>query len=186
MVNRLFKNLPLLLLLVGPIAIQNSSAQQAVRVKWIGIEEAFTLNKTQPRKIFIDVYTDWCGWCKKMDENTFSNSVIASSLASRFHAVKFNAEGREEITYKGQVFKNKGQGQRTPHDFAVALLQGRLSYPSIVFMDEDNNLITFIAGYLTPEQLEPILAFIESNAYKTQKWEDFRAKFVSKLNAASH
>ena len=55
-----------------------------------------------------------------------------------------------------------------------------------MFMDENNNLITYIAGYLTPEQLEPIMAYIESDAYKTQKWEDFRAKFVSKLNTVAN
>lgn len=161
------------------------SMAQETKINWIEIDRAFDVNAKTPRKIFIDVYTDWCGWCKKMDENTFSNPVIASYLSTKFHAVKFNAEGTKDITYKGKVYKNKGQGQRNPHEFAIALLQGRLSYPSIVFMDEDNNLITYLAGYLTPEQLEPILAYIESDAYKTQKWEDFRAKFVSKLNAAA-
>lgn len=162
-----------------------ASRAQETKVNWIEIEKAFDLNTKTPRKIFIDVYTDWCGWCKKMDENTFSNPVITWYLTTKFHAVKFNAEGTKDITYKGKVYKNKGQGQRNPHEFAIAILQGRLSYPSIVFMDEDNNLITYLAGYLTPEQLEPIMAYIESDAYKTQKWEEFRANFVSKLNTVS-
>lgn len=162
------------------------SLAQETKINWIEIDRAFEVNEKTPRKIFIDVYTDWCGWCKKMDENTFTNPVIASYLTQKFHAVKFNAEGSKDITYKGKVYKNKGQGQRNPHEFAIAILQGRLSYPSIVFMDENNNLITYIAGYLAPEQLEPIMAYIESDAYKTQKWEDFRAKFVSKLNTVAN
>ncbi len=164
------------------IAVINGYSQQATSVKWSDVQAALELNQKIPRKIFIDVYTHWCGWCKKMDENTFSNPVIADYLANKFHAVKFNAEGTDDIIYKGYIYKNKGQGQRSPHEFAIAILQGRLSYPSIVFMDEKNNLITYIAGYLTPEQLEPILAYIESDAYRTMKWDDFRMHFVSKLS----
>ncbi|MDI3526404.1 MAG: hypothetical protein PWR03_587 [Tenuifilum sp.] len=174
----------ILILLIGAIFSESLFAQNSESVKWIGIEEAMTLNKTQPRKIFIDVYTDWCGWCKKMDANTFTNPVIADYLSNKFHAVKLNAEGRKDIVYKGKTYKNKGQNTRSPHEFAIAILQGRLSYPSIVFMDENNNPITVVPGYLRPEQLEPILEFIVSDAYKTQKWEDFRAKFVSKLGTA--
>ncbi len=172
-------------LLIAGISLISSYTTHAQndKVNWIEIDKAFEANAKTPRKIFIDVYTDWCGWCKKMDENTFSNPVIATYLATKFHAVKFNAEGTKEIIYKGKVYKSTGRGPRSPHEFAIALLQGRLSYPSIVFMDENNNLITYISGYLTPDQLEPIMAYIESEAYKTQSWENFRANFTGKLNS---
>ena len=90
------------------------SIAQETKINWIEIDRAFEVNEKTPRKIFIDVYTDWCGWCKKMDENTFTNPVIASYLTQKFHAVKFNAEGSKDITYKGKVYKNKGQGQGQP------------------------------------------------------------------------
>jgi thioredoxin-related protein len=157
------------------------SAQETSSIKWYTLEEALELNAKQPKKIFIDVYTDWCGWCKTMDKNTFSNPYIAKYLSDNFYPVKFNAEGTKEITYKGQVFKNRNQGQRSAHDFAVALLQGKLSYPSVVFMDSTSTPITFLAGYLTPEQFEPIMIFISEDRYKTENWEVFQSKFVSKL-----
>ncbi|HOY72828.1 MAG TPA: DUF255 domain-containing protein, partial [Tenuifilaceae bacterium] len=88
-------------------------AQESSKVKWYTLEEALKLNTSEPRKIFIDVYTDWCGWCKKMDSNTFNNPLIASYLTKDFYAVKVKAEGKNEITYKGQVYKNQGEGQRS-------------------------------------------------------------------------
>ena len=140
-----------------------SVAQVQIEVKWYSIEEAMKLNEKAPRKLYVDVYTDWCGWCKKMDSNTFSNPVIAKMLNEH-------------------VYVNKETGARSTHEFAAALLQGKLSYPSTVFMDESNAPITYLAGYLTPEQLEPILEFFSSNSYKTEKWEDFVKHFTSQLS----
>ena len=172
-------------LLVAQLALAAgvTIAQESSNVKWYTLEEALKLNTSEPRKIFIDVYTDWCGWCKKMDSNTFSNPLIANYLNKNFYAVKFNAEGKNEIAYKGQIYKNQGDGQRSTHDFAIALLQGKLAYPSIAFMDGSSNLITFLSGYLTPSQIEPIMVYIMSDAYKTQPWDQFSSKFVSKLNS---
>ncbi len=155
--------------------------QEASIIKWYTLQEAMELNAKQPKKIFIDVYTDWCGWCKVMDSVTFHNPYIAEYLSKNFYPVKFNAESTKDIVYKGKVYKNQNQGKRSPHDFAIALLKGKLSYPSIAFMDSTNTPITYISGYLTPEQIEPLLVFIYDDLYKTEKWETFMAKFTSKL-----
>ena len=88
------RNIILILLL---IAFSSSYAQ---KVKWYSFEEAVELNKTKPKKILVDVYTDWCGWCKKMDQNTFSHPVIAEYINKNFYAVKFDAESKEAIKFK--------------------------------------------------------------------------------------
>lgn len=158
-----------------------TNAQDTSSIKWYTLQEALELNSKQPKKIFIDVYTDWCGWCNVMDKNTFSNPFIAKYLTENFYPVKFNAEGTKEITFKGQVFKNRNQGNRSAHDFAIALLKGKLSYPSVAFLDSSSSPITTLAGYLSPEQFEPILVFIAEDRYKSETWEVFYSKFVSKL-----
>jgi thioredoxin-related protein len=171
----------LICILIGAISINVNSQTEESKVKWYTIEEAFKLNEKNPKKIFIDVFTDWCGWCKTMDKNTFSNPTIADYLNKYYYPVKFNAESKQDITYKGTVYKNKGDQPRSPHDFAAALLNGQLSYPSVVYMDGESNLLTAISGYRTPADIEPILVFIAEDYYKTTKWEDFIAKFASKL-----
>ncbi len=161
----------------------NANSQTASPlVKWYNIEEAIKLNEKNPKKIFIDVYTDWCGWCKTMDKNTFNNPQIAAYLNKYYYPVKFNAESKQDITFKGTVYKNKGAEPRSPHDFAAALLSGKMSYPSVAYMDSESNLLTAVPGYTAPADIEPILVFFGEDYYKTTKWEDFKAKFVSKLN----
>jgi thioredoxin-related protein len=155
--------------------------QETGLVKWYTFEEAVKLNEKNPKKIFIDVYTDWCSWCKVMDQKTFSNPEIAEYLNKHYYPVKFNAESKEPITFQGRVFENKSEGRRSPHELAIALLQGKMSYPSIAYMDEKNQLLTAVPGYVTPTQIEPILVFFGESHYKTTSWETFNQNFVGKI-----
>ena len=59
---------------------QSKKAAGEGPVNWMSFEEAVEKSKKEKRKIFIDVYTDWCGWCKVMDKNTFSQPVIAKYI----------------------------------------------------------------------------------------------------------
>lgn len=139
------------------------------KINWITIEEAERLSKENPKKIFVDIYTDWCGWCKRMEANTFSHPQIAEYINENFYAVKLNAEQAEPIVFRGNEYVNENPGgRRSSHNFARALLQGRMSYPSVAFFDEKLNLITAIAGYREPKQFEPILVFFEEDHYLTQ------------------
>ena len=152
------------------------SAQEAT-VKWYTLQEAIELNKTDQRKIFIDVYTDWCGWCKKMEASTFTNPVIANILNTEYYPVRFNAETRDTIYFEGRKFINDGPNGRSPHQLAVALLQGKMSYPSIAYLNEQNQLLTAVPGYYGPDGIEPILMFFAQDAFKNQSFEDFSKQF---------
>ena len=153
--------------------LQVSGQVSTTKVKWYTFQEAVEMNKTNPKKFIIDVYTDWCHYCKLMDQNTFSDSTVAKYLNEHYYPVKFNAEGKDTIRFADRTFVNQNNGSRSPHDFAVALLQGQWSYPSIVFMNEKNQLITVVPGYRTPDQLSPILVFLQGNYFTTTTFEEF-------------
>jgi thioredoxin-related protein len=158
--------------------LQKTLAQE---VKWHTFTEAVELNKKNPRKIFIDVYTDWCGWCKVMDKNTFHDSTIVKILNEQYYAVKFNAETKDTIIFKEHTFVSTGQGNRPPHQLAAAMLQGKMSYPSVVFMNEKNLFIASVPGYKKPEELEPLLVFIANSLYeKKMNYQEFVKNYNSK------
>ena len=158
----------------------------AQKVQWLSMEEALEKQATSqnPKKIFVDVYTKWCGPCKMLERNTFGNLQVAKYINTHFYPVKFNAEGNEEFTYKGTRFTNPNyrtdaKGRNSTHQFTRALkVRG---YPTMLFMDEGANMILPISGYYKPSQLEIFLKLIASDDYikiNTQElFEEYEQNF---------
>lgn len=154
---------------------------QAQEVNWISFEEAVERSKKEPRKLLIDIYTDWCGWCKKMDREAYANEVITSYINEKFYAVKFNAEQKQAIEFDGHTFKFVPQGRRGVHELAAALTNNKLSYPTTVFMDEELRVIQPIPGYMDAKALDPILKYIGGDKFKSEKWAEFQKNYQSSL-----
>lgn len=151
----------------------------AQEVRWFTFEEAIEKSKTEKRKIFVDVYTDWCGWCKVMDKNTFSEPKVAKILNEKFYPVKFNAEQRQDVVLNGHTYKFITVENRGYHELAAALLNNQLSYPTVVFLDDNFNMIQPLAGYMKPEEFHPVIQFIGEDHYKSAKWADWRSNYKS-------
>lgn len=152
-------------------------------VKWYSIEEAEKLNKKDQRPIFIDTYTDWCGWCKRMDKDTFTDPVISDILNNKFYPVKFNAEGKEDVTVFGHTFVNDGKSGNA-HQLAVELLRGQLSYPTVVFLmpASDGKLQAQpVPGYRPAKDMEALLSYFSEKAFATQSFDDYQKTFQGKV-----
>ena len=168
-------------------AILCSAALTAQEINWMTMEEALAAQEKEPRKIIVDVYTNWCGPCKLMDKRTFGNKDVVAFVNKHYYAVKFNGEGEGTLTYKEKEYDNpnfdparvnKRNGQ---HRFAAAM--GVQGYPTVAFFDENGNFIQPITGFRTPQQLEVFLKMIENDDYKiltTQEaWEAYQERFES-------
>ena len=174
---RLFRYLlPLLLILpFAPATAQNSSSG----IEWLTWEQAVAANKKEPKKIIVDVYTDWCGWCKQMDKKTFGDPVVAAYVREHFYAVKLDAEMRRDLTYDGhRFFFDTTLGRRGAHTLAYALLDGRMSYPSIVYLDEYRDRISISPGFKTADKYIKELRFIEGGHYRTMTFQEYLSQPV--------
>lgn len=161
--------------------IAKAQSDKENNVKWYTIQQAIELQKKQPRKIMIDVYTDWCGWCKKMDKETFSHPVVADYLNTHYYPVKFNAESYDSIVFEGHTFINERKGARSTHQFAIALLQGQLSYPSVAYLTENFQLIAAVPGFYTADKLEPLLNYIVEDKFKSISMDVYQKTFISQI-----
>ena len=184
-INKLnFKKMKKVILIIATILIsfttlhaqENTVKPGPETIRWYTIEEADALMKTDPKPIFIDAYTDWCSWCKRLDKDTFSDPIIASYMNENFIPVKFNAESKEPVTFLGKEFINDGKAGRA-HQLAVALLQGRMSYPTVVFLSEKGELLAPLSGYMVPKEIEPFLVFFAEKKYLTEKYDEFSKNF---------
>ncbi len=147
-----------------------------VKINWVTFEEAVELNKADPKMIFINFYTGWCSWCKKMDDNVFANPQIAEKITSSFYAVKFNAEMNEVIHYEGEAYKLDTTGRRPAHELAqkFATVNDRLGYPTFVVLDETFENQKAFQGYKTVDRLKQILDYYgDEENYKKKNWIEF-------------
>lgn len=160
---------------------QDNPADKPSGIQWLDIETAQEKLKEESRKLIVDVYTNWCGWCKKMDAIAFSDPIIVKYISENYYAVKLNAESAEEIVFKGVTYINPNAGQkRATHQLAsIAAVEGRLGYPTIVYIDENLNLLSQVPGYLDAKGLEPIIHFFAEEAYQNQSYDEFRSGFKS-------
>ena len=162
-------------------------AAQHESINWISIEEAEEAMKKEPRKIMIDVYTSWCGPCKMMMKNTFTDPEIIAYVNENYYAVKFNAEGEKSVTFKGTTYTNpqydpaKAKGRNGTHEFtmAIAPVNGRIAYPTVVYLDEEFKILSPVQGYLQPPQILPILHYFGDDAYQEQSWSDYSSAFAN-------
>ncbi|MEL7220889.1 MAG: DUF255 domain-containing protein [Bacteroidota bacterium] len=154
-----------------------SPTQEPVKINWLTWEEAAKIIESgnNSKKVFVDVYTDWCGWCKRMDRDTFNHPDVAKYMNENYLMVKLDAHQKEDILYKGTTFKlqEAQPGQRGYHELAIALLNGKMSFPTVIFLNEKLEILTPIASYLKPDIFYKIASFYGENEFEDKSWEDY-------------
>ena len=131
--------------------------------------------------MFVDLYTEWCGWCKVLDKRTYTQKKLIDYLNSNYYSVKFDAEQKESVTFAGQSFKYVASGKGGGHELATALTEGNLSYPTLVFINEKLQPITYVAGFKEADELLDILTFLKEDLHlKGVAFKDYKQQQVTK------
>jgi len=160
------------------LATMSFRAEKAViaeKIQWMTIEEAFAKSKVEPRKIIVDIYTDWCGWCKVMDKQTFSNKEVAGYINKNFYAVKFNAEQRQPVQLGAEQFDYLARGGKGVHELALRLTNNQPSYPTTVFVDEKLQVIQPVPGFMKAKEFHEVITYFGGDFYKTVPFEQYKA-----------
>ena len=149
---------------------------KAQDINWVSLNKALELQKENPKKIMIDIYTNWCGPCKMLDKKTFQNNDVASYVNEHYYAVKLNGEGNETINYKDRSFGNpnydasKKNRRNSSHEFANFM--GISAYPTIAFLNETGDFIIPLKGFYNPQQLEFYLKMFVANKHTELKTQE--------------
>lgn len=158
----------------APKSTKESSVSDK-EINWISLDEVQKQMKIKPKKVYIDVYTGWCGWCKVMDQKTFTNPNVISYINKNFYAVKLDAEQTDSIHFMGGHYGMEGR----TNQFAIQLLRGQMSYPTTVIMEENFQNPQIIPGYQDVKAIEPILKYLGENLYKSTPWEEYTKTAVA-------
>lgn len=145
------------------------------KINWISISALQTSYAANPKPILIDVYTSWCGWCKQMDNKTYSNKKLADYINEHYYAVKFDAESKESVEFNG--VKYAYQPQSNMNELALYLLNNQPGYPTTVFLSKMDARPAPIPGYMTPPEIEAPIRFFGDGIYKTKNYVQFMETF---------
>lgn len=171
----------LIFFLTGLLLCGSLFAQDGIR--WLSIDEAVNMQKVQPKKVLIFVYTGWCHNCQNMESTTLTNPDIAAYINQHYYAVRFDADSKEPVRFYGRYYIHPNPADaQAKHQFAVALAakDGTIGFPAYVYFDEDFRRITTpIRGYKDVSALELDLKFIAGGHYKKTSLEAFGKSFVS-------
>lgn len=153
-------------LIFGVISVAWKMRDEPARpsaIQWLSFENAHAKTIKEKKLMMVDVYTDWCKWCKVMDEQTFSHPDIVAFARKNMVMAKMNAESDAKVR-----FRNKEYTQR---QLAAGL--GVTGYPTVVFFDDKGEFITNVSGFIKPEQFLPILEYLHGRHYEKMKFDAY-------------
>jgi len=165
-----------------PQSVERMEQQTADLVQWLTFAEALEKSKTEPRKFFINIYTDWCSWCKHMEGTTYNDPSIAQYINDNYYAIKLDAEEEEAIEFKNKVYNYVKDGKRGHHELAVEMMRGRWSFPTVVFLDEQKEVIQPVNGFKDPSEFEAIITYFAMDYYKKMPWSKYQREYPEQKN----
>lgn len=129
------------------------------------IEVAELRREAAPRPLVLFITADWCSYCKLMKKKVFTNAELANKIESEFYFAELDGEFSEPISWAGRTYRFSPSGLRTgTHELALHLgaVNGKLSYPTLVILDENGKVIFRYGGFLTAMEMFKILDTVKS------------------------
>ena len=144
----------------------SSASEPGSSLSWKSFDEGAALASQTNKKLLVDVYTDWCTWCKKMDSDVYTDKAVIDVLNESFILVKLNAESDKTVRYEGKSLSET--------EFARAV--GVTGYPSTLFFESSGKPITLLPGFVTAPKFVPVLRYIGENHYQAVSFQEYLAK----------
>lgn len=146
------------------VALLFHSASALAGPAWRSWDAGLREAGTSGRPVLVDVYTGWCGWCKRMDRDVYARADVQNYLARKFVTVKLDAESNEAARYEGRAYTSR----------TLAAQFGVTGYPTTLFLSAKGVPLGNIPGYSPPEDFLLLLRFVgDGHAGRGESLEDF-------------
>ncbi|MTI21286.1 thioredoxin family protein [Fulvivirga sp. RKSG066] len=136
------------------------------QIKSYSFNELDSLLKIESKPVIAFIYTDWCRYCKAMENTTFRNDGVMSKIENAYYFIRLDAEDERPVNFGGQTYRFKPSGNQTGvHELAqlIGEIDGSLEYPTLIFFNKQLDVLYKKSGYVSAEQLLQMLNIIEAN-----------------------
>lgn len=147
-----------LLFLVLPMYLFTSTIDHrseiptAETIQWHDIEDIESVVEKDNRKVIIKMYAEWCKPCKMLGQS-FEDPAVQKYIGDNYHVVNFDVNTTETVRFKNKNYGSVQMSRRSYNELAIELLGDRMSFPSLVILDESLNTIEVMKGFKKPNQL---------------------------------
>ena len=156
----------LFLALTIPAQGQAFSDPELSAPAWQTFEEAEAAAAEGDQFFLVDVYADWCGWCRRLEREVYADDEVQAYLEQHFAYTRLDFDATDrDVAFKGDTFTMQ----------QMAYLLGAQGVPTVAFLAPDGNYITHVPGFVERDDFLDVLRFIATEAYKEQSWEEFVA-----------
>ena len=162
---------------------QQALMENLTAVLWLPLPDAERIARKKGKMVIIDVYTEWSGWSKLMEKNTYTRKRIIRYINENFCAVRFNAESTNAVPFNNLTYMGDSEGRY--HTLAYSLLEGNMDFPSTVFLDEELEVLLVVPGYMDTNRMEVVLHYFSEKAYLKEglSFADYQREFFSRNNS---
>ena len=167
----IYITLPAVALFIVAFSSFMHQSYEETPVKWYKINQYDSLIQRGDKKVMIDVYTDWCAPCRKMDAYTFNDKRIARYINENYYPIKHNGESKDTLYYNRKTFLPSGKTHQLTYELNIN------AYPTLLFIDEKGTLITKEAKFFSPNEMEIVLHYIKDNYYKNSSYSIFKNSY---------
>jgi len=131
--------------------------------KWLDFADAQLLAIEEGKPLIINFYSTGCYWCRKLDSDTFGDSLVDHRLRESFVAARVNIASNRKVQWRDQTI--------TEHDLARHFsVRGT---PHTAFVDTVGKVVGSVPGYIPPQNFLPMLKFVEGGWYNELTFQEF-------------
>ncbi len=144
------------------------------QINWTSFANVTTKEKVDEKKVMVKIYSEECVWCKRMEEKTFSEPKVVDYINTHFQAIELDVAHKGQILFNDKTYQSIKKGGKTYHELAMEMTRGNLSFPAIVFLDENMNIIQAVSGFKEHELFLKIMTYFAQNHYKRTPWSEYQ------------
>ncbi len=153
-----------LALVALPAAAQtDASVIPASAPGWLAMAPAVAQSRAEQKVMLVHAYAVWCGWCERMDRETYTDSTVQAYVAEHFVATRIDLENQTEIPFFEHTMTMAALGRA----FGVA------GTPTTVFVGPDGQPITKIAGFRDAPTLLLVMQYVNGGTYETESFQQY-------------